>query len=95
MKDLSAHVSNINRALKNIKSEIVANFIHLDSRGIIITTNKMLSTLDFQTIKRYIRNVNNIELNQVETLRLSQSKLYLKIIGIPYFIEDTKHSYLC
>ena len=95
IKDLSAHVSNINRALKNIKSEIVADFIHLDSRGIIITTNKMLSILDFQTIERYIRNVNNIELNQVEALRLPQSKLYLKIIGIPYFIEDTKHPYLC
>jgi len=30
IKDLSAHVSNINRALKNIKSEIVADFIHSD-----------------------------------------------------------------
>ena len=35
----------------------------MDSRDIIITTNKMSSTLDFQTIERYIRNVNNIELN--------------------------------
>ena len=41
MKDLSAHISTINRALKNIKLEIVADFICLDSRGIIITTNNI------------------------------------------------------
>lgn len=46
MKDLSAHISNINKALKNIKSEIIVDFIHLNSRDIIIITNKMLSMLD-------------------------------------------------
>ena len=46
MKDSSAHISNINRPLKNIKSDIIADFICLDSKGIIITTNKVLSTLD-------------------------------------------------
>ena len=61
MKELSAHVYNINRALKNIKSEIIADFIHLDNKGIIITTNKMTSMLNLQTIKRYIKNINNIE----------------------------------
>jgi len=89
IKDSSTHVSNINRALRNIKLEIVDNFVHLDSRGIIITTNKVSSTLDLQTIERYIKNVNNIKSNQVEALRLFQSKLYLKIIGIPYLMEDT------
>ena len=72
IKDSSAHISNINRALKNIKSEIVADFICLDSRSIIITTNKISSILDLQTIERYIKNVNNIELNQIEAPRLSQ-----------------------
>ena len=89
IKDLSADISNINRALKNIKSEIVADFICLDNRGIIIITNKILSMLDFQTIKRYIRNVNNIESNQVEASRLFQSKSYLQIINIPYLLKDT------
>ena len=45
--------------------------------------------LDLQTIKRYIRNVNNIKSNQIEASRLPQSKSYLKIISIPYFLEDT------
>ena len=59
IKDSSVHIFNINRALKNIKSEIVADFICLDSKDIIITTNKVSSTLDLQTIERYIRDVNN------------------------------------
>jgi len=78
--------------LKKIKSEIIADFIHLDNKDIIITTNKMVSILDLQTIERYIKNVNNIESNQVEVPRLPQSKSYLKIIGIPFFLEDTNTS---
>ena len=70
IKDSSAYVSNINRALKNIKSEIVTDFVCLDSMDIIITTNKISSTLDLQTIERYIKNINNIKSNQVEALRL-------------------------
>ena len=89
MKDSSAHISNINKVLKNIKSEIVTDFICVDGKGIIITTNKVANTSDLQTIERYIRNVNSIELNQVEALRLPQSKSYLKIIGISYFIKNT------
>ena len=86
MKELSAHVYN--RVLKNIKLEIIADFICSDNKDIIITTNKVVSMLDLQTIERYIKNVNNIESNQVEVPRLPQSKSYLKIISISFFLED-------
>ena len=89
MKELSAHVININRSLKSIKLEIIADFICSDNKGIIITTNKVMSLPDLQIIEKYIKNVNNIELNQVEALRLPQSKSFLKIIGISYFLEDS------
>jgi len=89
MKESSAHVANINKALKNIKSEVMANFICSDNRDVIITTNKIASTLDLQTIERYIKNVNNIKSNHVKALRLSQSKSYLKIIDISYLLEDS------
>jgi len=89
MKESSAHVANINRALKNIKSEVMADFICSDNRDIIITTNKIASILDLQTIERYIKNVNNIKSNHVEAPRLPQSKSYLKIIGISYLLEDS------
>ena len=41
IKDLSTHVVNINRIFKNIKSSIMADFICIDSKGIIITTNNI------------------------------------------------------
>jgi len=43
---------------------------------------------DLQTIKNYIKNINNINSNNISTPQLPQSKSYLKIIGIPYLIEN-------
>ena len=51
--------------------------------------NKVMSTLDLQTIKKYIMNSNYIDIEKVEVPQLSQSKLYLKIIGISYILENT------
>ena len=45
MKDTSAYVVNINRALKNIKSAIVADFVCSKKIGITITTNNIASLL--------------------------------------------------
>ena len=88
IKDTSTHVTNINRALKNIKSDIIADFIQLDNKRVVITTNKVSGTLNLQTIKRYVKNINSIKSNQVEALRLPQLKSYLKIISIPYILKD-------
>ena len=35
------HVTNINQLLKNIKSDIVIDFIHPDYRGLIFISNKV------------------------------------------------------
>jgi len=70
-------MSNINRLLKDIKSEIYANFICSNNRSIIITTNNIISTLDMQTIEKYIKNLNNIDSNEIMNSRLPQSKSYL------------------
>ena len=71
MKNSSFHVSNINKALKNIKSDIMVNFIRADNIGVVIITNKVVRSLDLQTIKKYVKNMNNIEVNQIELPRLS------------------------
>jgi len=76
------HISNINRDLKNIKLDIMADFIQADHRRLVITTNKAAFTLDFNTI-----NSNNII-----SPRLFQSKFYLKILDILYLIENTNIS---
>ena len=86
------HISNINRDLKNIKLDIMADFIQADHRRLVITINKAAFTLDFNTIKRYIRNVNTINSNNIISPRLFQSKFYLKILDILYLIENTNIS---
>ena len=47
---------------------------------------------DLQTIEQYIKNVNNINSNNMLTSHLLQSKHYLKIIDISYLIENTNTS---
>ena len=36
----SSHIMNINRALKNIKSDVIADFICIENKDLIITTRK-------------------------------------------------------
>jgi len=85
MKNSSMHVANINRALRNVKSKVLVDFIRSDSLDITAVTNKVSLQSDLQIIKQYIKNSNNINTLQVEVLYLSQSKSYLKIIDILYF----------
>ena len=62
------HISNINSTLKNIKLEILADFVHNNHCSLIITTNKIFSQYNPTTIKNYIKNVNAIESNLLLTL---------------------------
>ena len=59
------YISNINRLLKDIKSEVLADFIHFDNKEIIITTNKAMATSDYNIIEKYIKELNNINSNDV------------------------------
>lgn len=38
------HISNINKLLKDVKSNVYADYIHFDNKGIIITTNNVMSS---------------------------------------------------
>ena len=40
-------------------------------------------------IEKYLKNLNNIYSTNIISLRLSQSKSYLKILSILYFVENT------
>jgi len=50
------HIININHALKDIKSNIIADFIYVEDKGIVIMTNNMASTFDLQKIEKYVKN---------------------------------------
>ena len=82
IEDSCSYVSNLNRTLKNIKSNTIVDYVHQETVGIVIVTNKIALDLELQTIKRYIKNMNHIEAEEVNVLWLLQSKSYLKITGI-------------
>ena len=85
MKNSLLYVSNINRSLRNAKSEVLVNFIYSDPLGIMIITNKASLQSDLQIIEKYIKSSNDIDALQVKVSWLPQSKSYLKIIGISFF----------
>ena len=89
MKDASTHVININRALKSIKSNIIADFIRLDDKCIIIFTNNVANPSDLQEIERCVKNSLVVEEDQIESPKLPQSKSYLKIVSISYISNQT------
>ena len=78
------HISNINKCLKNSKSNIFTDFICFNTNGIIITTNKPASNLDLSTIEKYLKNIQNVNPDSIESPCLPKSKSYMKIIGLSY-----------
>ena len=68
MSNSSDYITNINRVLKNIKLEIKADYICSETSSIVIITNKVASYLNLQTIEKYVKNSNQINLENVETL---------------------------
>ncbi len=54
--------------------------------------NKIATLLDLKVVEKYMKELNNIDTSNVMSLRLSQSKLYLKILDILYLIENTNLS---
>jgi len=89
IREFSFYIININRALKGIKSNVMANFICTDAKGIIIPTNNVMCPSDLQEIKKYIKNSLCTVADQIKSPRLPQSKSYLKIVSIPYLSEVT------
>jgi len=82
-------MANINHLLKNIKSNIVADFIWANSKDIIIIKNSITTQSDLSLIEKYIKDIDIIQTNTILTLHLSQSKSYLKILGILYINKTT------
>ena len=83
------NIANINNCLRKAKSDIIANFIHLTNNGVIINMNKLAITSNPAIIKKYVKNINNINLDNINCPCLPKSKSYLKIIGLPYQIEQS------
>ena len=85
----SKYITNINRVLKIIKSDVMADFICTDNCGFTITTNKVVFPLYLNMIKKYIKNVDIIDSKESIVSQRPQSKFYLRILDILYFIKNT------
>jgi len=85
----NTYITNINRLLKGIKLYTSADFIHTNSKGIIVTINKIVTLSDLKVVEKYMKKLNNVDISNVMSFRLPQSKLFLKVLGIPYLIENT------
>ena len=85
----STHISNINRLLKGMKSEILADFICSNNKGVVIMTNKAAATSDLSIIRKYIKRVDNVDLENMSCHWLPYSKSYFKILGVLYILENT------
>ena len=83
------HVTNINHALKSIKSDVIIDFVRSDHRGLIVVSNKIMVPSDMSIINNYIKNSDNLDIKDIQDAQLPQSKSYLKILGILYLIKNT------
>ena len=81
----SNYISNINRTLKNIKLDVLVDYFWQEFIGVTIITNKVASLSDLQTIENIVKNIENINSEDIESSRLLQYKFYLKTIDISFF----------
>ena len=87
VKSAHTHITNINKCLKNSKSDIIADFICISNNGIIITMNCPANTSDLSTIENFLKSIDNINLDSIEDPCLPKSKLFIKIVGLLYNSE--------
>ena len=80
-------ITNINKSLKEFKLDITADFIYIINDRVIITTDKLANASNLKIIEKCIKNVKEIKSDAIESSCLPKSKLYLKIIGLPYIVE--------
>jgi len=82
----NAYTTNINRLLKRVKFTTSIDFICTDNKGILITTNNVASVSNLNIIEKYVKELNNVDYNNIISLHLLQLKSYLKVLGISYLV---------
>lgn len=59
---------------------------------IIITTNQAASVQDMKIIEKVLKEAKNVNWDLIKSSHLPQFKLYLKILGLLYYLENTNNS---
>ena len=84
MGKANLHIFQINALLKNIKLNLQAKFIHSFPSSLSINTNNVPNPSNLSTMEKYLKSIAGANNKKVLTSQLPQSKLYLKITGIPF-----------
>ena len=64
----------------------------MEKFGIIVITNQVTSVQDIGIIKKVLKEFENINQDLIKSSHLLQSKLYLKILDLSYYLENTNNS---
>ena len=62
----SKHISNFNQSLRNTKSDLFVDFIHVNHWGLIVTSNRVTSLSEISIVSNYVKNCNNINPNNIQ-----------------------------
>jgi len=81
----SEHIANLNRSLRNTKTDLMVDFIYTDHQGLIVISNRVVSQSEISIVSTYIKNCSNIDTNDIQDTCLPQSKSYL---SIPYIMKS-------
>ena len=80
--------------MRNAKLEVLVDFIQSDASSVTVITNKVTVQSNLYIIKNYIKKIDNINTINIDIPCLSQSKSYLKIIGLPHFPHNNSNEHL-
>ena len=93
MAKSNIHITNINRLLKEIKSNIFTNYICSDNKEIVIMTNKVAAMSDLNIIKKYVKKLNNVNITKLHIEKQLWDLCFCDSNNFSnYFIEDTELS---
>ena len=77
--------------MKSIKSDVFANFTCSNNKKVNIITNKITALSDLSIVEKYIKELNSIDSSNIISFQLSQSKSYLKFLGVSYLLKNTSN----
>ena len=68
-----------------MKSNVSADFIHSNNKEVVITTNKAMATSNLNIVEKYLKELNNVDFNDIISPWLPQLTLYLESWEFPIF----------
>lgn len=94
MKSSDNYITNLNCALKNIKSDTIIDFIYIDHCSLIVIANKVVIPSKLYMVENYIKNTTFVDLNGIQFACLLQFKKQIHISFIVIILFPSYQSSL-